>query len=154
MDILELTKNDRDELLKYLDGVLSFKAMKWARETMQKINDGVKRGDSKYIANVITFYRNIRTLLEDNISDTEECNVIFTFYLCALQLGVRKINDEVESFESFEMLVDKDDWKDSTPEIITRFDMYCYQQLTKQLLGEEHNLACGGLITLSILSNV
>jgi hypothetical protein len=133
--------------------MLSEKAFIWVRNLLSEINRSVVSIDNEWLsARVVLMYRNIFPFMKDYCTNANSFTILYTLYSCAIQLGVRNLGDEVESFSEFQDFVDTDDWSLVTREDITRFDIRTAQILVAGYAGAEHNeISGGGLYSLETI---
>lgn len=150
MDILSITIDSRTELIKFVTPLLDDKSYKWFRDTINLINKSVIGSEDISVAvKVYHFYNNIKKFFTEYCTDFDAASVLLTMYICAIQIGVRFINDEVESFKQFTDGVDLNDWKSLCSNDINLFDLRMDLHIKhKHLSGEYQDIPACGLMTL------
>lgn len=154
MDVLSMTNKYRENLLKFFKPILDDRSYIWVRGIISDINHKIISGDNEYIAgHAMVMYRNIIPFLKDYCDEITPAVVLYLFYSCAIQLGIRKLGDEVEELPEFQDGMDMEDWQEVTNTDLWKFDVYGAQTiLERNLKGESvGNIWSGGLYSLHTL---
>lgn len=154
MDVLSMTAKYREDLLKFIRPVLDDRSYIWVRNLITDINHKIVAGDIEFIqAHAIVMYRNVIPFFKHYCSELNASCVLFTFYSCAIELGVRSLGNEVETYEQFQEDIDMEDWSLIDVTTIKRFDILTAQKVIKQQFEfeEDEEIWAGGLYTLETL---
>lgn len=154
MDVLSMTAKYREDLLKFIRPVLNDRSYIWVRNLITDINHKIVAGDIEFIqAHAIVMYRNIIPFFKHYCTELTSSSILYTFYSCAIELGVRSIGNEIETYEQFQEDIDMEDWGLVDIETIKRFDMLTAQKIIKQKFEfkEDEEIWAGGLYALETL---
>ena len=154
MDVLSMTVKYRENLLKFIKPILSDRSYIWVRNLISDINHKIISADTDYIAaQAILMYRNIIPFFKTYCTELTPSSILFTLYSCAIELNIRKLGDEVEAYDDFQMDIDMEDWPYVTAENIKYFDIRTAQlMIRQQVTGEvDEEIWAGGLCSLQIM---
>lgn len=155
IDVVSKMATARGELLLFVRDILDDSSMKWLRELMSDINkDVVKEGNDDFAASVWPLYKNALRFFKEYCTEVTPAGILVTFYISAIELGVRSVGDYVESLPQFTDEVDMEDWDLMSMEYAVKYDMVACAMLTKKWVGMEDDvyLWAGGLHTMSALN--
>lgn len=154
MDVLSMTAKYRENLLKFIKPILSDRSYIWVRNLISDINHKIISADTDYIAaHAILMYRNIIPFFKTYCTELTPSSILFTLYSCAIELNIRKLGDEVETYDDFQMDIDMEDWPYVTTENIRYFDIRTAQLMIRQQVTGEVNeeIWAGGLCSLQTM---
>lgn len=159
MDVLNITSSYRTELCTWIQTYLKGDAYLWSRKVISDINHTVVSMDKDYVAaQAILMYRNFIRFFNDHCDEVTGSNILFTLYICAIELGVRDFGDDVEQLPEFKEIIEEDDWKQMDKEHVHMFDMRQAAMLINKYYGVEREEADdsnrvwgGGLYTLQTI---
>lgn len=154
MDVLSMTAKYRENLLKFIKPILSDRSYIWVRNLISDINHKIISADTDYIAaHAILMYRNIIPFFKTYCTELTPSSILFTLYSCAIELNIRKLGDEVETYDDFQMDIDMEDWPYVTTENIRYFDIRTAQlMIRQQVTGEvDEEIWAGGLCSLQTM---
>lgn len=154
MDVLSITTKYREDLLKFVKPYLTEKAYVWVRNLMSDVNHKVIASGDEYVpVKALVMYRNIIPFFKEYCSELTASSILFTLYVCAIELKVRSLGDEVESFEEFQEDIEMDDFAYVTEKSINDFDIITAEFLIQQYsTGEKkEDIWAGGLYALQTL---
>lgn len=154
MDVLSMTVKYREDLLKFIRPVLDDRSYIWVRNLITDINHKIVAGDIEFIqAHAIVMYRNIIPFFKHCCTELTSSGILYTFYSCAIELGIRSIGNEIETYEQFQEDIDMEDWGLVDIETIKRFDILTAQKIIKQKFefNEVDEIWAGGLYALETL---
>lgn len=154
MDVLSMTSKYREDLLKFIRPILDDRSYIWVRNLITDINHKIVAGDIEFIqAHAIVMYRNIIPFFKHYCAELTSSSILYTFYSCAVELGVRSIGNEIETYEQFQEDIDMEDWGLVDIETIKRFDILTAQKIIKQKFefNEVDEIWAGGLYALETL---
>lgn len=156
MDTLSISKEYRENLLKFVRPYLSEGSFIWTRNLLNDINKKIVVCDNDYIAaHSLLMYRNIVKFFRKFCTTLDVGTILLTLYICAIELGIRKLGDEIEYYEEFTDNVDMDDWCDVTYDTIVDFDMVTVMHLISNRIGKERReVFAGGINSLQVLDFV
>lgn len=154
MDVLSMTSKYREDLLKFIRPILDDRSYIWVRNLITDINHKIVAGDIEFIqAHAIVMYRNIIPFFKHYCTELTPSSILYTFYSCAMELGVRSIGNEIETYEQFQEDIDMEDWSFVDISTIKRFDILTAQKIIKQKFefDEADEIWAGGLYVLETL---
>lgn len=154
MNVLSMTAKYRENLLKFIKPILSDRSYIWVRNLISDINHKIISADTDYIAaHAILMYRNIIPFFKTYCTELTPSSILFTLYSCAIELNIRKLGDEVETYDDFQMDIDMEDWPYVTTENIRYFDIRTAQlMIRQQVTGEaDEEIWAGGLCSLQTM---
>ena len=154
MNALKSTVDYRQKALDYLKPILCSNSYIWVNNTFSTINKQIlTQKDDRFEADAILFYSNLINFLENHVTDITSGKALLTVYVCAIELGVRELGDEVEEYMDFQGEVDMDDWRTNTVESIKNFDMVICTKLMQNVYAQEkYEIIGGGLLSLYTVS--
>lgn len=156
MDMLSLTSTYRDNLFKFVRPYLNDDSYIWVRNLMTDINKcmTLHSTDTK-VAQCILVLKNFVPFFRDCCDEITAGGLLYTLYSCAVQLGVRKLGDAVESLTQFRDEVDMEDWNMVNEVILNNFDVRAASTLVlKSYNGyseEGQEVWGGGVYTLQTM---
>lgn len=153
MNAFELTNNCRTELLAYVKSILDGKSYVWVNNLLSDINKKMLiNEDAVFNASVIMMYKNMKKFFTKYCKNVIPSNILLSFYVCALELGLKKLGDEIESFSQFTEDVDLDDWSKVTVNDIKKFDIETNMLVLRKSLGyDDVDIRACGICTLQAL---
>lgn len=154
MDVLSMTSKYREDLLKFIRPILDDRSYIWVRNLITDINHKIVAGDIEFIqAHAIVMYRNIIPFFKHYCDELTASGILYTFYSCSIELGVRSIGNEIETYEQFQEDIDMEDWSLVDIETIKHFDILTAQKIIKQKFefDEADEIWAGGLYALETL---
>lgn len=154
MDVLSMTSKYREDLLKFIRPILDDRSYIWVRNLITDINHKIVAGDIEFIqAHAIVMYRNIIPFFRHYCAELTASGILYTFYSCSIELGVRSIGNEIETYEQFQEDIDMEDWSLVDIETIKHFDILTAQKIIKQKFefDEADEIWAGGLYALETL---
>ena len=154
MDVLSMTSKYREDLLKFIRPILDDRSYIWVRNLITDINHKIVAGDIEFIqAHAIVMCRNIIPFFKHYCAELTASSILYTFYSCSIELGVRSIGNEIETYEQFQEDIDMEDWSLVDIETIKHFDILTAQKIIKQKFefDEDEEIWAGGLYTLETL---
>ena len=154
MDVLSMTSKYREDLLKFIRPILDDRSYIWVRNLITDINHKIVAGDIEFIqAHAIVMYRNIIPFFKHYCAELTASGTLYTFYSCSIELGVRSIGNEIETYEQFQEDIDMEDWSLVDIETIKHFDILTAQKIIKQKFefDEADEIWAGGLYALETL---
>jgi hypothetical protein len=153
MDVLSMTVAYRENILKYVKPMLDERSNIWVRKVLSDINKKIITVDNDYIAaHAILMYRNFTKFFEEFCTDVTPSAILFTLYACAIQLGVRHLGDEVETYEQFQDNIDMEDFEKVDVETVKEFDIRSAIEIIYSRTSDEpREIPACGLYTLELL---
>lgn len=154
IDVVSSMAAARGEILTFAKSVLDDSSMKWIRELLSEINKQALRGDDEFCAKALPLYRNVLRFFNDFCDEVTPGGILATFYISAIELGVRDVGDSCETLQQFVDEVDMEDWNLMDKEYAIKFDIRSSVLLSQKWLGisTDSALWAGGLITMNALS--
>lgn len=157
LDIVTETSNKRGELLSYVKSKVSESSYIWTRNLLSDITKKVLTlKDDEFAIRVYPLYKNGLKFFTEVCDDVTPGGILLTMYLCALELGIRQVGDQVEKLDEFTAEIDMEDWGLMSVDVAVNFDLY-----TSTLLISKHSgmkdivgIWAGGLHTLNLLDFV
>lgn len=124
IDIVKGMESARLELLSYVKGILDADSYIWLRKLMSDINkQTLKTEDDDFASRVWPLFNNCLLFFKEYCTDVTAGSILVTFYIAALELGVREVGDSVEQLKQFTDEVDMEDWDLMNVEYAVRFDI-------------------------------
>ena len=154
LDIVTETSNKRGELLSYIKSKVSESSYIWARNLLSDITKKVlTMKDDEFSIRVYPMYKNCLKFFTTACDEVTPGGILLTLYLCALELGIRKVGDSVEKLDEFTAEIDMDDWGLMNADVATNFDLYTSALLLQRQSGmaKENGVWACGLHTLNML---
>lgn len=153
IDVVSCMAEARQNILSYVNGLLDMDSIKWLRELMSDMNKNVlKTGSDDFAASVWPLYKNVLKFFQEYCDEVTAGSVLVTFYISAVELGIRDENDRVKELPQFLEEVDVDDWGSMGRTNAVLFDMVMCSTMTNKWInpeGAEGIVWAGGLHTLS-----
>ena len=154
LDIVTETSNKRGELLSYIKSKVSESSYIWSRNLLSDITKKVlTMKDDEFSIRVYPMYKNCLKFFTTVCDEVTPGGILLTLYLCALELGIRKVGDSVEKLDEFTAEIDMDDWGLMSADVATNFDLYTSALLLQRHSGmaKENGVWACGLHTLNML---
>lgn len=153
MDLLNELSVYRNEVQEYIRPHLSNKSYVWCRGVLNDIVRSSMLG-TRYgvVCKEIIALSNFKRFFEEHASDVTPGGIIVTLYIMAIQLGLKSLGDEVETYEEFIEQIDEDDWSLVDKDQINNFDLLMHAQVIENMIYEGNNeiTACGIKTLISI----
>ena len=148
MDMLNMTTEYRQNILKFIKPILDDKSYIWVGNLMSSINKAIVKDKGEFfISHALVMYKNFIPFMQRYCLEITPTAILYSLYTCAVELGLKKIGDEVESYQQFLQDIDETDYSNCDEETLKRFDMLMAMKL---IAGEEKLFACG-LYTLETM---
>ena len=107
MDVVTYTQHKRLDVLNYIKPIVSFESYSWVQSLFNDINKKmVVEKDDEFSAKVLSMYQNILDFFQQYVANLNAGSILFTFYMCSLELGVRGYNDSVTTLKEFTDYID------------------------------------------------
>jgi hypothetical protein len=154
MDVVTYTQHKRLDILNYIKPILSFESYSWVQSLFNDINKKmVVEKDDAFSAGVLSMYQNILDFFQQYIVNLNAGSILFTFYMCSLELGVRGYNDSVTTLKEFTDYIDTSNISELNIEHIVKIDSNTLHIITGKYLGQEmsEEIWTGGLLTLNAI---
>lgn len=158
IDIVKGMEKARNELLTYSKDILDADSYIWLRKLLSDFNRITLREDNyEFTVKIWPLYKNCVKFFKEYCSNVTPGSILVTFYISALELGVRKVGDSVETLAQFVDEVDMEDWDQMSVESARMFDMRTSELLICDRFGAYEGtieIFAGGLHTMVTLDYI
>ena len=145
------TEKYRNEIYDFIKSYLSESEVNWVLNVFSEINKhSMLAHDDEFDFKTYYFYKNLKRFLTNYVTDLDGGAILMTIYICAIQLGIKKVNDPViATFKSVYDFYDLEDFERCTVNDLNLYDVRTMLIITRFHYEEfgEDIYSCG-LLTL------
>lgn len=155
--LVDSTQAFRNEIIEGVQPFLTPDSLNWVRRFFAKLYKSMLvEGDESVGIHAYPMLENIVRFINDFMDEITPTNILCSFYICGIQLGVLELGDDIEKLPEFMAGVDMEDWSLCSEEDLLAMDLRTMMGIMNRAFAnnDENDITVAGLNTLQFLYHV